>query len=443
MFYIPVKIKLFLSIFISFLWGLLSLYLSQAWIIDLSIIFGSFLAYFMILGIAIIPGMINAFILSSLLFDKRPSVKSSLNHISEYPAITILIAAFNEEVNIKGTIESILKQFYPGEIKIIVISDGSIDKTTDIIEDFEKEFNLPDHDWIQIINNPYNRGKASALNDALWFVKTDLVITIDADCYLYRDALVNIVSRYLSDPKGTVAVAGAVLVRNSRESLPAKAQEWDYFLGIATVKRTQSLYQGTLVAQGAFSLYETKVLFDNGGWQDTVGEDIVLTWDLLEKGYRIGFAENACLFTTAPNTWKQFIKQRQRWSRGLIEAFKRSWRLLFKPRLNLPFIWANVFFPYLDLVYTIVFIPGVILAFFGIFWIAGPLTLAVLPLAILINYFMFRTQVKMFRQQGLKVRKNFIGFIIYSLFYATILQPACVVGYINEILNRTKTWGTK
>ena len=443
--YVPVKTKLSLSIVLSFLWGGFSLYLSQPWINDLSLLAGTFLAYFMILGIAIIPGMINAFILTSLLLDKRPKIKEDIlyNHVGEYPPISILIAAYNEENHIRSTIESILRQVYPGEVKIIIVSDGSIDNTSSIILELEKEFNLPNHDWIQFINNHENRGKANALNDALRLVQTDLVITIDADCYLYRNAILNLVNRYLSDPKGTVAVAGAVLVRNSRESLPAKAQEWDYFLGIAAVKRTQSLYQGTLVAQGAFSLYETKVLREIGGWQDTVGEDIVLTWELLEKGYRVGFAEDACLFTTAPTTWRQFIRQRQRWSRGLIEAFKRSWRLLFKPRMNLPFIWVNVFFPYLDLTYSLVFIPGVILAFFGIFWIAGPLTLFVLPLAMLINYAMFRTQVKMFQKQGLKVRKNFIGFVIYSLFYAAILQPACVVGYINEIINRTKTWGTK
>jgi biofilm PGA synthesis N-glycosyltransferase PgaC len=58
-------------------------------------------------------------------------------------------------------------------------------------------------------------------------------------------------------------------------------QEWDYFLGIASVKRMQGLYQGTLVAQGAFSLYRTQALRAAGGWPDAIGEDIVLTWRLI------------------------------------------------------------------------------------------------------------------------------------------------------------------
>ncbi|CAC9170971.1 Uncharacterised protein [Comamonas aquatica] len=78
--------------------------------------------------------------------------------------------------------------------------------------------------------------------------------------------------RYLSDPVNTRAVAGAVLVRNSRVNLVTKIQEWDYFHGIAAIKRLQSLYQGTLVAQGAFSLYDTQVLRQLGGWPHTVGK---------------------------------------------------------------------------------------------------------------------------------------------------------------------------
>jgi poly-beta-1,6-N-acetyl-D-glucosamine synthase len=79
-------------------------------------------------------------------------------------------------------------------------------------------------------------------------------------------------------------VAGSVLVRNSRDNLWTRMQEWDYFLGIASVKRMQGLYQGTLVAQGAFGLYRTCAVAAAGGWPDAVGEDIVLTWQLMRQG---------------------------------------------------------------------------------------------------------------------------------------------------------------
>ena len=270
-----------------------------------------------------------------------------------------------------------------------------------------------------------------------------LTLTVDGDSYLYKDALRNLVGRYMSDPSDTRAVAGAVLVRNSRTNLVTAAQEWDYFHGIAAVKRLQSLYQGTLVAQGAFSVYDTCTIRDLGGWPDTVGEDIVLTWSILERGWRVGFAENACVFTNAPTTWSRFIRQRQRWSRGLIEAFKAHWRLLFKLRMTTLFIWWNLLFPYIDLAFTLAFIPGLVLALFGIYWLAGPLTLLLLPLAGLVNLVMFRIQSRMFAAQGLHVRRNLRGFFFYALCYSFVLQPACVVGYAKELFNRSKSWGTK
>ena len=120
-----------------------------------------------------------------------------------------------------------------------------------------------------------------------------LVSTIDADTLLMPYSLKRAVARLLSSPPDTVAVAGAVLVRNSRDNLLTRAQEWDYFLGIATVKRGQALLQGTLVAQGAFSVYDTTALKLAGGWPDRVGEDIVLTWRMLLQGGRCVFEPTA------------------------------------------------------------------------------------------------------------------------------------------------------
>jgi len=260
---------------------------------------------------------------------------------------------------------------------------------------------------------------------------------------LFKDALKNIVERWMSDPDHTASVAGAVLVRNSRSNIVTKMQEWDYFLGIAAIKRIQSMYQGTMVAHGAFSLYTKEVLLEQGGWPDTVGEDIVLTWGMHCAGHRVGFAEDAVIFTMAPDKLKQFMRQRERWSRGLIEAFKHHWRLLFTPRLSAMFAWWNILFPYLDVVYTFVFIPGLIAACFGYYYIAGPMTLALLPATLLLNYIMYRKQVQMFIDRGLKVRKNFMGFALYSIFYSMIMQPASIIGYVKEVLNLKKTWGTK
>jgi len=431
--YLSVRSKFVIALCVGLMWAAFSFLAARAWLSDLSGLVGTVPAHLAIFGIAIIPGFMNAFLVVSLLLDRRPELRSTRGAL---PGITILVAAYNEEASIASTIESIARQHYPGPLQVVVVNDGSVDGTAMVLSTLH-------YPWLQVINLLRNGGKSRALNVGLEHARFRLTVTVDGDSYLYRNALRNLVGRYLSDPPDTRAVAGAVLVRNSRVNLVTAAQEWDYFHGIAAIKRLQSLYQGTLVAQGAFSIYQTDTIRKLGGWPHTVGEDIVLTWNLLEQGHRVGFAENACVFTNAPTTWSQFVRQRQRWSRGLIEAFKAHWRLLFKPRMTTLFIWWNLLFPYMDLAFTLAFVPGLVLALFGIYWIAGPLTLLLLPLAALVNFVMFRIQSRMFTQQGLHVRRNVLGFLFYALCYSFVLQPACVVGYLQEVLNRSKSWGTK
>jgi biofilm PGA synthesis N-glycosyltransferase PgaC len=205
----------------------------------------------------------------------------------------------------------------------------------------------------------------------------------------------------------------------------------------------QSMYHGTLVAQGAFSLYRKDALETVGGWPETVGEDIVMTWAMLERGYRVGYAEDAIVFTDAPTTFRQFYGQRKRWARGLIEALEHHRSLLLKRQLSTLFIWWNMLFLPLDLTFTFVFIPGLVAAIFGYYWIAGPLTLLLLPLAVVWNGIIFVVQRSMFRQQGLKVRRNIVGLLFYVLVYAILMQPVCLVGYLSELTGQRKRWGTK
>ena len=431
-FYLPVHFKFVLALIAAFVWAFVSYRLAERWLNDLSELAGYGVALCVIVGIAILPGFMNAFLVVSLVLDRRPRYR----HIEQWPGITVLIAAYNEEDSILATLESIDKQQYPGEIQVIAINDGSRDRTLELLRSVN-------YSWFTVLDLERNGGKARALNRGFALAQHDLVLTLDGDSYLYKDALRHLVGRYLSDPPNTAAVAGAMLVRNSRLNLVTKIQEWDYFHGIAAIKRIQSLYHGTLVAQGAFSLYRKDVLQQVNGWPECVGEDIVLTWAILARGYRVGYCEDACSFTNVPSQWKQFIRQRQRWSRGLIEAFKNYPGLLFRPRMSTLFIWWNLLFPYLDMVYTFCFLPGMILALFGIYWIAGPMTLLVLPLAMLVNYLMFLIQSRMFTAQGLRVRKNPIGFAVYALVYSVILQPACLLGYMSEFFNLRKTWGTK
>ena len=428
------KVKFIIALIFATAWATISIWLSQSWIEDLAVHIGLILALLIVLCLAIIPGFMNAFTFISLLMDKRQQIHLDF----EYPPVTILVAAYNEERSIKSTLLAILRQTYPAEIKVIVINDGSKDLTVHSIQDLQVN-----HANLDLIDLGHNGGKASALNHGLARCTTNIVITVDADSRLIKNAIQRIVGSYLSSHPDTKAVAGAVFISNSGENWITKAQQWDYALGIGAIKRVQSLFHGTLVAQGAFSLYDRKTLLELGGWPIVIGEDIVLTWRILARGFRVAYSENAIAFTRCPNTLIKLIKQRQRWGRGMIEAFKDNAKILFKPRLTTLFIWWNVMFPVMDIIYTFCFIPGVILALFGIYWIAGPMTLTLLPMAYLLNLKMYFNERNIFHREHLRIKPNKLGFFIYILAYGLILQPSSVYGYFSEIFNLRKNWGTK
>ena len=437
--YVPLQVKFALACAIAAAWTGLSVWLSFPWLEDLAEVTNLTFAVIVITFIAYVPGFMNAFLLSTLAMDRKPRrIKPAV-----YPGTTILVAAYNEEAAIHDTLTSLSRQDYPGPVEILVLNDGSTDRTVEFANKAIADLAFPENVTARVLDFPANRGKSAALNDGFGQAQHDLILTIDGDSWVKKDGLRKIVERLLSDPKNTVAVAGAVMVRNSRENFLCRAQEWDYFHGIASVKRMQGMYKGTLVAQGAFSIYRRAALLEAGGWPECVGEDIVLSWAILRSGHRIGYADDALAFTNVPSTFRQFALQRKRWSRGLMEAFRAHWQLLIQPRMSTLFVWWNVCFLPLDLIYTFIFIPGLVAACFGYFYIAGPLTVAVLPLTILWNMIIFRIQSGVYQREGLIVRRNLRGFLFYALGYSLLMQPVCVWGYCAELLGFRKSWGTK
>ena len=432
-FYLSVRQKFILATSMAVLWLAVSLWLAQPWIEELAHAAGYFVAYPIVLVIGLIPGFLNAHILMSVLLDNPPALpKKMMENPKSFPPVTVLIAAYNEQENLPETLMAIAKQDYPAPVDIVVVDDGSTDETVSVL----KALHLPNLSVVQVNHG----GKASALTAGLRAVTNEITVCMDADTLLHREALKRIVMRMVSDPEQTAAVAGCVLVRNSRANLIARLQEWDYFIGIASAKRQQALYQGTLVAQGSFSAFRTSALRQCQGWPLVIGEDIVLTWKLLSKGYRVGYEATAVGFTKAPATMQGFWRQRQRWARGMIEGLKRYGNLACQGNLTAFFVGVDFVVPVLDLFYSIVFLPGLLLALSGRFYIVGPMTLLVLPITLFIVLVMYQKQSKIFEELNLKVRRNSLGFVLFMLFYQALTSPICVSGYLKELAGSQKRW---
>ncbi|WP_462410847.1 glycosyltransferase family 2 protein [Neobacillus sp. Marseille-QA0830] len=430
--YVPIRTKFLISHFVAFLWLCLTILFALPWIKDLSQVVTMPIALFIISGICYIPGYMNAFLVISLLLDRQPSFKN------KFPGddITVMIAAHNEGTRIFQTLKYIDRQDYSGKIKVFVINNCSTDQTIYEVSRAQQELSIE----IELLHED-TPGKFHALNHGLKFVTTPYVITLDADTLLHSSSIRYIVARMKSSPEDVCAVAGSVLAKNSRENLWTKIQEWDYFLGIASIKRLQGLYQGTLVAQGAYSLYKTHCIKEAGGWPDAIGEDIVLTWRLLQKKWRVYFEPLAVSFTEVPKTFKHLVRQRARWARGMIEGLReiKPWN---QPQVYVKYLTGiNFIMPYLDAIYTVCWLPGLILAFFGYYWIVGPMTLLVLPLTLLSYSILYSYQKKaVFNPLNLKIRKNLLGFIFFVLFYQMIMSPVAVLGYIQETFKTRRKW---
>lgn len=178
-----------------------------------------------------------------------------------------------------------------------------------------------------------------------------------------------------------------------------------------------------------------------GGWPNAIGEDIVVTWRLLEKKKKVYFEPLAVAFTDVPASLPHFIHQRSRWARGMIEGLQaiKPWE---QPQIYTKYLTGvNLIMPFLDITYTLFWIPGLILALFGHYWIVGPMTLLVLPLTLISFGILYLYQKRfVFRPLNLKIRNNIVGFICFILFYQIIMSPVSTYGYIQELFKMERKW---
>jgi len=418
----------------ALLWVGLATWLAMPWIGDLRNALTLPVAIFITAGLAMIPGYLTAYLVATLVLD-RPRDLDVPPTAESWPAVTMLIAAWNEASRLAETLGFVMASDYRGDLRVIVIDDGSTDETAAIATRFAQDSPRV------MLRKAKHGGKAAALNLGLADVETELVGTIDGDTLVLASALSRLVARYRSSPDSVAAIAGAVMVRNSRANVLTRLQEWDYFLGIASIKRSQGLWQSTLVAQGSFSIYDTAAVRAAGGWPETIGEDIALTWAMLAGNRTIAFEPTAVAMTGAPETFRRLVSQRSRWAFGMVEGLRLyGLTLLNKRNMASHAIGINCMIPWMDLAYTFAFLPGLVLAATGNFMIVGPITILVLPINLTLSLIMFRMQRGVFREMGMRVRRNPIGFLMYILLYQPVMSPVAVYGYTQNIIGRSRKW---
>lgn len=239
------------------------------------------------------------------------------------PAVSVIVPAYNEEVNIVRTIDNLKQQDYPA-LHIYLVDDGSKDHTLGkVMEKFGNDGKVT-------VLAKKNGGKASALNYGIAACKTDFVVCVDADTQLQADAVSRLMKHFIADEAGRVgAVAGNVKVGNQRNML-TYWQAIEYTTSQNFDRMAYSNINAVTVVPGAIGAFRKKALEAVGGFTtDTLAEDCDLTMSINEHGYVIENENYAVAMTEAPETLRQFVKQRIRWSFGVMQTFWKHRSSLF------------------------------------------------------------------------------------------------------------------
>jgi cellulose synthase/poly-beta-1,6-N-acetylglucosamine synthase-like glycosyltransferase/peptidoglycan/xylan/chitin deacetylase (PgdA/CDA1 family) len=230
------------------------------------------------------------------------------------PSVAVLIPAYNEEKVIERTVRSVLESDYPN-LRAIVIDDGSKDRTAEVTrEAFQEE--IADG-RVTVLTKP-NSGKADALNYALEYVTEELFVGIDADTIIAPDAISLLVPHF-RDAR-VAAMAGNAKVGN-RVNLWTRWQALEYITSQNFERRALNTLNAVSVVPGAIGAWRTADVRAAGGYHhDTVAEDADLTMALLQAGYRVNYEDRALAYTEAPTTANGLMRQRFRWSFGIMQA---------------------------------------------------------------------------------------------------------------------------
>jgi cellulose synthase/poly-beta-1,6-N-acetylglucosamine synthase-like glycosyltransferase len=406
------------------------------------------------------------------------------------PSITIIAPAYNESLNVVENVRSLLSNHYVN-YSVIIVNDGSKDDSLDkLIEAYdlekidyiinEKIKTQPLRDGVFKSKNPAfeklmvvdkeNGGKADALNMGLNISTSKYVACIDVDCLLLEDALQKMIKPFLevTDAKviatgGVIRIANSCVIRGGKlidvnlpKSLLVQSQILEYLRAFLLGRMAWSRLNGLLVISGAFGVFDKKIAIEVGGYDtETVGEDMEIIVRMRrymeEKGekYKVSYIPDPLCWTEAPDNYKIFISQRNRWARGTIETLKKHRKIGFNPKygsfglLSYPY-WLifERLAPVIEVIGILYFIVLVILKEVRWEYALSFLVLAYL-FSVLFSIVALYSEELTFHQY----KKKGTGYklVLLSALEPFVLHPfilyAAIRGNIDYYFNKKKKWG--
>ena len=317
-----------------------------------------------LMKIAIYPLVISAVIIIAgvafrtiLWFRYKPQTIGPEEKV-DWPFVSVIMPALNEEELVGKSIDSIFSCNYPQEkFEVICINDGS----TDLTYLHMLRAKLKYRDRLKVINFRQNLGKRKALYSGLKKSRGEIIVTVDTDSKIGRSAIRNLVVPLIKDEK-TGAVAGRVAVLNEKQNFLTRMLSIRYSISFNFGRAYQSVYGAVFCCPGALTAYRKTIL--KGFIQEwvnqkflnipcTYGEDRALTTQILKAGYMTRFQSNALVYTKAPSKFVQMNKMYLRWTRSYIREsilFSRFMFLKYRKKHRilplLDFFFLNMLHPF-------------------------------------------------------------------------------------------------
>lgn len=375
------------------------------------------------------------FLATASLIQYWRSQKRKTAPIEGTPLASVIIAAYDEEKVIGNTIESLLKSTYPN-IEIIVVDDGSKDRTSEVVTGLAKR------DGRVRLLNKTNGGKATAVNLGIEQAAGEYIVTLDADT-VFEPGTIGLLLRHFTDPS-IGAVSGNVKVGNVTNLLTVW-QFTEYIIGFNLERRAFEVLNCITVVPGAVGAWRKEAIIKAGGYSsDTLAEDTDLTLNIREMGYKISYESKALAWTESPADIKSLLKQRFRWTFGTLQCLWKHRETLMNPRygtlglIAMPNMW--VFQVGFQVLSPLVDIMMVVAAFTGHFELYLAYYLAFYLLDLLVGLLSFALE----GEKKKPLIWLFIQRIVYRqiLYYVMIKSIWTAIKGINVGWNKLQRHGT-
>ena len=257
-------------------------------------------------------------------FERFNTASTKEKKIKRYPTVAIAVPAYNEEIAVVKTINSLLAVNYPKDkLTIIGVDDGSKDGTWQAMQQFANNQQV-------VLHTQPNGGKHAAVNWGIEHSDAEIFGCLDADSFVDPEALNEIIRTFESDPE-LMAVTPAIKISNP-QSIFQYIQKAEYDLSIF-IRRTFSFLDGLFVTPGPLSLFKREVFEQIGLYKGAHNtEDLEMALRMQSRHMRIGNAHTAFVYTHGPRTFRALIKQRIRWVYGFLKNLIDYRFMIFRPK---------------------------------------------------------------------------------------------------------------